>query len=164
MQKITHMLLIMASFITLFAFIHSPFAIYSPYLFAFLVLISLIEPVIRTTITINLDQDNLLTTAVVIMLILLICAMTGGFLSPFFFLFYFLCFVVSFFLDPTMVIVLIVATLLMFVPDIVIVSLMDSSLRIGSLILMAPLAYVFGKNYREDKMMRQKLEQNRSAL
>jgi len=95
-----------------------------------------------------LDKDAwnifLLNTA-----LLLLVFSTGGFQSPLYFLLYFVSFGLAFVLTPEVVFVFAGCLLLLFLPDAMKGEIGANLIRLGSLILLSPLAFFFGREFRE---------------
>jgi hypothetical protein len=81
--------------------------------------------------------------------IFLLIFSTGSFNSPLFFLLYFLAFGIAFVFEPLITFVFVLGTILIFLPDVLKNDFVNSSLKVGSLLLLSPLAYFFGKVYRK---------------
>lgn len=69
----------------------------------------------------------------------------GGLLSPLFFLFTFICFAITFVLPPQSVFVFTAGIVLLFLPDGASEDMMANIVHFGSLILLTPIAYFFGR-------------------
>jgi hypothetical protein len=82
--------------------------------------------------------------------ILLLIFSTGGLSSVLFFLLYFLGFGIAFAFEPVAVFVFALGVILVFVPDALKGDLMVNSLKLGSLLLISPLAFFFGNEYRKN--------------
>lgn len=81
--------------------------------------------------------------------ILLIIGITGNIYSPLFFLLYFLGFGITFVFEPTSVFVFAIGTIAVFIPEALKNGSMESFIRLGSIILISPLAYFFGREYQD---------------
>lgn len=81
-------------------------------------------------------------------LILLLIFATGSISSPIFFLLYFLGFGIAFVFEPPAIFVFIIGVILIFLPDAITGDVTGNFLRVGSLLLISPLAYFFGREYR----------------
>jgi hypothetical protein len=91
-------------------------------------------------------------------LIFLLIFSTGSLNSPLFFLLYFLGFGIAFVFEPSITFVLVIGTVLVFLPDIAKNDLMNNLLKMGSLALISPLAYFFGKEYRRNDAQEESIE------
>ncbi len=81
--------------------------------------------------------------------IFLLIFATGEFTSTLFFLLYFLVFGIAFVFEPATVFVFIIGAVLIFLPDIFKDDVMSNLIRAGSLVLISPLAYFFGKEFKQ---------------
>jgi membrane-associated HD superfamily phosphohydrolase len=102
------------------------------------------EPSKESTEKINLFSVFLVTT-----LILLVISATGGLVSPLFFLLFFLSFVIAFLLLPETVIPFVLGVMIFFLPEAMAANTTENLLKIGSILLIAPLSFFFGKEYRD---------------
>jgi hypothetical protein len=81
-------------------------------------------------------------------LIFILIFSTGSVSSPIFFLLYFLGFGISFVFEPAATFVFVIGALFIFLPDVFKNDVTTNLLKVGSLVLISPLAYFFGKEYR----------------
>ncbi len=81
-------------------------------------------------------------------IILLLIFATGSVSSPVFFLLYFLGFGIAFVFEPPAIFVFLIGAVLIFLPDTLAGDVTGNILRVGSLLLISPLAYFFGREYR----------------
>jgi len=93
----------------------------------------------------NSHKKELITAPLLTISVLLLISTTGNVDSILFFLFYFLCFYLAFALSPEMVFVFTTAVIAWFLPDKTNLSFFPESIKLGSLFLISPLAYFFGK-------------------
>ncbi len=85
-------------------------------------------------------------------IILLLIFSTGSTNSPLFFLLYFLVFGIAFVLEPAVVIVFVIGIALIFMEDILKQNTLENLIKFGSFMLIAPLAFFFGREFkRRDK-------------
>jgi hypothetical protein len=82
-------------------------------------------------------------------IILLLIFSTGSISSSLFFLLYFLGFGIAFVFEPPAIFVFIIGAILVFLPDTLKGDTTGNLLKIGSLLLISPLAYFFGREYRK---------------
>lgn len=92
-------------------------------------------------------------------IIFLLIFSTGGFSSSLFFILYFLGFGIAFIFEPETVFVFTLGAFLIFLPDTLRDNVTDNLLRIGSLVLISPLAYFFGKSYRREEKQQSHIEE-----
>jgi len=91
-------------------------------------------------------------------LIFLLIFSTGGFNSLLYFLLYFLAFGIAFVFAPVMVFAFVLGTIVIFLPDALSSDLVASGLKLGSLLLLSPLAYFFGAQYNKNDREEEKVE------
>ncbi len=90
--------------------------------------------------------------------IFLVIFSTGLLNSPLLFLLYFLAFGIAFAFEPVSVFVFVVGAVLIFYPEAIKTDIMFNSLKLGSLLLISPLAFFFGKEYRKSDKKEVKME------
>ena len=90
--------------------------------------------------------------------ILLLIFSTGGIDSVLFFLLYFLAFGIAFVFEPMLIFVFVLGVILVFVPDVIKGDLLVNSLKLGSLLLISPLAFFFGSQYRKSDQQEEAVE------
>lgn len=91
-------------------------------------------------------------------IILILVFSTGIMQSPLFFLLYFLTFGVAFVFDPITVFVFLLGLVLLFLPETLSGDVTGNVLRIGSLVLISPLAFLFGRTIKEQDTQDQQVE------
>ena len=89
-------------------------------------------------------------------IILLLIFTTGGLHSPLYFLLYFISFGIAFVLLPETVFAFIVGSVLLFLPDALVGEVAQNLLQVGSLALLSPLAYFFGREYRTRQALQER--------
>ena len=92
-------------------------------------------------------------------LILLLIFSTESINSPLFFLLYFLGFGIAFVFEPITTFVFVAASVLLFFPDAAKADATNNLLKLGSLLLISPLAYFFGKEYQKGEQQDEKIEE-----
>jgi hypothetical protein len=90
--------------------------------------------------------------------ILLLIFSTGSIDSVLFFLLYFLGFGIAFVFEPSVTFVFVLGVILVFVPDAIKGDLLVNSLKLGSLLLISPLAFFFGIEYRKNDQQEETIE------
>lgn len=90
--------------------------------------------------------------------ILLLVFATGGFGSTMFFLLYFIAFGLAFIFEPVTVFVFLLGTVLVFLPDALENDITRNFLMLGSLVLLTPLAFFFGKQFQKEEQEQEKME------
>ncbi|MEK7160307.1 MAG: hypothetical protein AAB702_02400 [Patescibacteria group bacterium] len=92
-------------------------------------------------------------------LILLLIFSTESINSPLFFLLYFLGFGIAFVFEPVTTFVFVIGAVLLFFPDAAKADATNNLLKLGSLLLISPLAYFFGKEYQKGEQQDEKIEE-----
>lgn len=90
--------------------------------------------------------------------IFLLIFSTGSLSSPLFFLLYFLGFGIAFVFEPAVTFVFVIGAILVFAPDALKTDTLMNLLKIGSLVLISPLAFFFGREYRTNDKQEEQLE------
>jgi len=94
-------------------------------------------------------------------LVFLLIFSTDSINSPLFFLLYFLGFGIAFVFEPVTVFVFVLGAILIFLPDLFKNDLTNNLLKVGSLILISPLAFFFGKEYRRNDQEEEEVQELR---
>ena len=101
----------------------------------------------------NIDDKSLagmnpLSLSILIALVLLLISITGLITSPLYFLLYFIPFAITFVLLPPTTFVFLAGCILLFFSSALEANVTENLIKLGSLMLITPLAYFFGKEYR----------------
>lgn len=110
------------------------------------------------------EKINQVSIFIITTLILLVISSTGGIASPLFFLLFFLSFVIAFLLLPEIIIAFVLGVILFFLPEAISMDTTNNLLKIGSILLIAPLSYFFGKEYRDREKEKEKIRQAASTI
>ena len=100
---------------------------------------------------ISIDIDNPWGVFILNTVLLLLVLATGNFSSPVFFLMYFLGFGITFAFRPVTIVVFILGVIALFLPLALRDDVFRNLIMLGSLILFSPLAFFFGKGYKDNK-------------
>jgi hypothetical protein len=92
----------------------------------------------------------------IIVFVLLVIFITGGIKSPIFFLAYFLLFGITFIFEPLTIFVFMICIATLFLPESLQDDVVGNMIKLGSLIVLGPIAYFFGREYKK----REKLNKN----
>ncbi|KKR72308.1 MAG: hypothetical protein A3D82_03770 [Candidatus Levybacteria bacterium RIFCSPHIGHO2_02_FULL_40_29] len=84
-------------------------------------------------------------------IILLLIFQTGGLTSPLFFLLFFILFGIASVMDPRIVFVAVAGWMILFAPSLSEADTLQNIIRVGSLGLVSPLAYLFGKIFKKQE-------------
>lgn len=95
---------------------------------------------------------------ILITAILLLIFTTNSISSTFFFLIYFLSFGIAFIFEPAVIFSFTIGIMLIFLPDAVRNDLLGNFMRLGSLLLISPLAFFFGREYRKREAQDEDIE------
>ncbi len=150
MKILFHALLLTIAFGLVFIWEQSYLVNYTIQCLAILVVFYIVLSLIRKKINPNTELFGsasdifILTTA-----ILLLINITGNLYSPLFFLLYFLGFGITFIFEPISVFLFTIGTVLIFLPQALKNNAIESYIRLGSIVLISPLAYLFGQEYNE---------------
>ncbi len=162
MKVVWHFLLIIIAVGAAFLVSQTGAADYTIQILAGLIIIYLITAFIRKKVNPQMQLfGNGIDIVVLIIAILLLISITGNIYSPLFFLIYFLGFGITFIFEPFSVIIFTVSALLYFLPIALINGSIESFIRIGSILLIAPLAFFFGEDLKEKEYVEEKLEENK---
>lgn len=107
----------------------------------------------------SIKKSDQLMIGILSTIILLIIFATGGLLSPLFFLLYFLPFAISIILSPESIFIYLLGILAVFLPMAISEGTGNSFIAIASVLLITPLAYFFGKEFRIVRIHEQKDKQ-----
>lgn len=104
-------------------------------------------------------QSNILGIFILNTIILLLIFATGNLNSSIFFLLYFISFGIAFVFEPAVIFVFTLGVVAIFLPEALQNQVMDNLIKLGSLALISPLAYFFGREYRERDKDEEKIEE-----
>ena len=177
MKLVWQSLLLILSFMSVFVWQKTQLSGYTIQIFGFLIFLYLIisfrkkkSPAKRFIFPSNESSAIYILNAVILLLIF----STNGLSSALFFLLYFLAFGIAFVFEPLTVFVFVIGTILIFLPDALENDVMKNLIMLGSLGLISPIAFFFGKEFgREEKQEEQikkakdtaeKIEKNASDI
>lgn len=141
-------LLVLASFFLVFFWQNSPLADFSGPFIGFLVFLFLLITIKNKK---NLNFGGPINFFILNTVMLLLIFLTGGITSNLFTIIYFLLFAASFIMDPRAVFIIPVGVIVVFWSQITEGDLMANLIKIGSLLLLTPLAYFFGKQFNSNQ-------------
>lgn len=162
MKLILHSVVLALSFFAIF--LQQQFADdYTIHILALLVIVYFVFTFLRRTNaktsqrnkipeTISTSLDIFIVNAILMLLIL----QTGGLYSPIFFLVYFLCFGITFIFEPFTVFVFSLGVVSIFLPEVWVNHAITEFVKIGSLLVITPFAFFFGKEYKTKELLQQK--------
>lgn len=115
----------------------------------YVILVLLRKKGLKSTIGNSSSVDIFIINTVVVFTIII----TGALSSPLFFLLYFLSFGISLIFFPATAFVYAVGAALIFVPELVTNrGATDTIIKLGSLVMIAPLSYFFGRTYKRKNL------------
>ncbi len=158
MKLFLQTLVLILSFAIVFVWENSPLSNYTVQILGFLVFLYLI-------ISARKKGKDFLTMGggpwgifILNTIILLLIFSTGSISSSLFFLLYFLGFGIAFVFEPPAIFVFIVGAVLVFLPDALKGDTFGNFIKVGSLLLISPLAYFFGREYRKSDKQESDIE------
>jgi len=152
MKLIFQSLLLLIPFVFTYVWQLTPASDYTLQTIAILIAIFLIISFTKRARKSSVFFGNSIDIIIFTIIVLLIVLATGNYSSGVFFLLYFLCFGIAFVFEPATVFAFIIYTAVMFTllqytqSDYV----TSNFLKLGSLVLIAPLAYFFGRELKND--------------
>lgn len=150
MKIISHFLILTSAFILVFIWEISPLSNYTIQALGVLVAFYLLSSIIRKKRNPNSELFSQASDIFILTIsILLVISITGNLYSPLFFLLYFLGFGITFIFEPVAVFVFALGSVLIFLPEALKNGSVESFLRLGSIVLISPLAFFFGQEYKD---------------
>jgi hypothetical protein len=93
--------------------------------------------------------------------IILAISITGNLYSPLYFILYFLGFGITFIFEPLSVFIYVLGAIIIFLPEALKNGSPESFIRLGSLVLISPLAFFFGHEYSGKNQSEEKLKKSK---
>jgi hypothetical protein len=150
MKLVLQALVLIISFVIVFIWEQTPLSGYTVQILAVLVVLYLIISARKKGAGfLTMGGDGPWGILILNTIVLLLIFATGSISSGLFFLLYFLGFGIAFVFEPPAIFVFIVGAVLVFLPDALKGDTIGNFLKIGSLLLISPLAYFFGREYRK---------------
>ncbi len=94
----------------------------------------------------------------IISIILLIILLTQSLASPLFFFLYFILFLLAFMAEPITIWIFLISVLLYFLPEATESFTNDTLIKLGSLILIAPIAFFVGREFERRQLLNRRIE------
>lgn len=159
MKLVTQSLIIIFSFAAVYVWQQIGFFVYTVPIIGFLIFMYLfLLGRKKNKKMFNLDGNSVWTIWLLNTLVLLLIFSTGSITSPIFFLLYFLGFGIAFVFEPVVVLVFLVCAIALFLPDSLKDDVNGNLLRLGSLLLITPLAYFFGNEFKGSNKKEEEIE------
>jgi len=150
MKLLWQVVTLLASFIVIFVFINSPLSEFTvPVLGLLVVCYLLISSRKRGKGFISMGGEGPWGVFVLNTLVFLLIFSTQGIKSPLFFLLYFLVFGIAFVFEPITIIVFVLGSLFLLFPQSQASDTTNNLLKLASLLLISPLAFFFGSEYKK---------------
>ncbi len=165
MKSYYQALLVLGSFLLVFVWQNSQFQAFTVPAIGFLVFMFLIISIRNKH---NLNFGGPLNFFLLNSVLLLFIFSTGGISSSLFFLLYFLLFGAAFIMNPRVVFIFPIAIIIIFWSQIFQNDITSNLIKMGSLILLTPLAYLFGTQFsksqkNEDEVLKTKERETSAA-
>lgn len=159
MKLVVQSLVLILSFIIVFAWQQTFFSTYTVPVIGFLIFLYLfLSARKRGKGFLTLGGEGPWGIFALNTLVLLLVFSTGAINSPIFFLLYFLGFGIAFVFEPLVVFVFVVGVILLFFQEALETDMAINLIKLGSLLLISPLAFFFGNEYRLSDRQSAKLE------
>jgi hypothetical protein len=150
MKLVLQALVLILSFVIVFIWGQTPLSNYTVQILGFLVVLYLIVSARKKGKGfLTMGGEGPWGIFILNTIILLLIFATGSISSSLFFLLYFLGFGIAFVFEPPAIFVFIVGAVLVFLPDALKGDTFGNFIKVGSLLLISPLAYFFGREYRK---------------
>jgi hypothetical protein len=139
---------------------NTEFSTYSSYLLAILIIFSSIYISLkkRSASRSELFSGQPLELFGLSSIIVLIISITSGLASPLFFFLYFFLFILAFIAPSEAVWVFLASIILFFIPQIMHDHTSDVIVKIGSLVLLSPIAYFIGREFERRELLAKKID------
>ncbi len=159
-------LVILLSTATVFLIVHTPFFPYVPVFLAFIGLIILSYALFKKKKKRGQEVFNGSNKEIYIILVasLLIVFYTGGIKSVVFFLVYFLLFGITFTFQPSMILLFLLCLICLFLPQALQDDVFGNMVKLSSLLLLAPIAFFFGREYRKREKLQEKIQEKTETI
>lgn len=161
MKTLLQSFLLILSFILVFIWQQSPLTNYTIQIIGFLVLIYVVSTFAGTKKIKTIFLGGPLSVFILNTIILLFIFSTGSISSSFFFLLYFVVFALVFVFNPVTIAVFSASVILVFLPDALKDDVTGNFIRLGSLLLVSPIAFLFGREYQKSENSNEHLEKEK---
>jgi len=166
MKLVLQSLVLVLSFALVFIWEQTPLSNYTVQILGFLVVLYIIISARKKSLPAGRQGQGFFTMGgdgpwgilILNTIILLLIFATGNISSSLFFLLYFLGFGIAFVFEPPTIFVFIIGAVLVFLPDALKGDTFGNFLKVGSLLLISPLAYFFGREYRKSDKQENDIE------
>ncbi|OGH23334.1 MAG: hypothetical protein A2958_00200 [Candidatus Levybacteria bacterium RIFCSPLOWO2_01_FULL_38_13] len=163
MRLLLQSLLILFSFALVFVWQDSPLSGYTLQIIGFLIAVYIISSLAKSRKGKQISLGGPLGVFILNTIILLFVFATGGLSSSFFFLLYFVVLALVFIFEPYAVIPFVMGIVLIFLPSAIKDDVVANFIKLGSIVLISPLAFFFGREYQksgQDEEAFEKIEED----
>lgn len=158
MQKVIEGSSIVLGVFLVFLVQHTSLISYESYLLAILIIFSSIYISLkRRSEKKKLISGSPIELFALTSIIVLTIALTSGLTSPLFFFLYFMLFLLAFMCTPVTIWVFLISILLYFIPETLNSLNLDTFIRLGSLALIAPIAYFVGAELNRRSLLNKRI-------
>lgn len=165
MKLITQSLVIILSTLILFVIVFTENIAYSPYILGLFFICAIIYGLIKKKRKhVEIFSANNLEIFTIMTSVLLIIFLTGGIKSPIFFLTYFLLFGITFIFEPLTIFVFLIGMAILFGPESIQGDVFGNTIKLGSLIILAPIAYFFGREHKKRERLSNQIKINTGEI
>lgn len=159
MKLLVHAITLLLSFSLVFVWEQTPLADYTIQVLAALVVVYILMTLIRRKKHPTENFGGAVDIFILNTTIFLLISLTGNLYSPLFFLLYFLGFGITFIFEPATVFLFTIGAALLFLPEAMKNGAIESYIKLGSLVLISPLAFFFGQEYRDRDEEEEEIEE-----
>lgn len=165
MKLFSQSLVIILSTLILFTIVSTNNISYSPYILGIFFVIAVIYGLIKKRRKhVEVFSANNFEIFTIMTSVLLIVFLTGGIKSPIFFLTYFLLFGITFIFEPLTIFIFLIGMTILFGPEAIQGDVVGNSLKLGSLIILAPIAYFFGREHKKRERLSNQVKINADEI
>ncbi len=166
MKLFQQSLVIILSSLTVLAIVQTPFFPYTPLFLALIGVIILSYALFKKK---RRKGQEIFTGSnkeiyIILVFALLIVFYTGGIKSIVFFLVYFLLFGITFTFQPSMILLFLICLIGLFLPETLQDDVFGNIAKLSSLLLLAPIAFFFGREYRKREKLQEKIQETTDAI
>lgn len=116
--------------------------------------------VVRRIPNVILNSTASIQLLIVNTILFLLVFATGSLSSPLFFLLYFIAFGIAFVLNPIAILCFSAGLILVFLPDVLVGDTVGNFIRVGSVALLSPIAYLLVREFKDKNENRTPTDQN----
>jgi len=149
MRVLLQSLLLLFSFALVFIWQQTPLSSYTLPIIGFLAAVFIVSSLATTKKGKQISLGGPLGMFILNTVILLFVFSTGGLSSGFFFLLYFVVFALVFVFEPYAIIAFAIGIVLVFIPEAIKGDVVGNFIKLGSIVLISPLAFFFGVEYKK---------------